>query len=968
MTAERWRQISAIYNAAIARGGADRTAYVSSACTGDDDLRREVELLLKQGESFLAQPIAMAAGSRIGAYELLEIIGAGGMGIVYRARDLKLQRDVALKVLRDAVALGPERIARFRREATVLASLNHPHIGAIYGFEDSGDVHGLVLELVEGPTLADRIAQGAIPVDEALPIARQIAEALEAAHEQGVIHRDLKPANIKLRPDGTVKVLDFGLAKALEPIAGAAQHAEAASLSPTITSPALISEVGVLLGTAAYMSPEQARGKTADKRSDMWAFGCVLYEMLTGKVAFAGDGVADTLAAVLRGEPDWTALPRNTPASVCDILRRCVQKDRKQRLPDMAVVLFLMDQKAPRASTVRSSVIASSLAILTLAIVAVGIRLFMNGHAAPTPRVGRFTIKLTGPVMLSTPSPFPDIAMSPDGTSIVYNATGSRSVAMLSGLMLRRVDRLDAGPIPGTTASGAPFFSPDGRWVGFFSGAELKKVPISGGPPISICHVGGIVRGASWGSDGTIVFSVNGGPGLQRVSADGGTPAQLTTVDPSQGESQHVLPAVLPGNRAVLFTVTLRGNPSNALTVASNTLIAAVNLTDGSRKTLIRGGSHPQFVEPGYLVYQSAGSLMAVRFDPRRLEVLGEAVPMVAGVFTKPDGVVEYAISGDGTLAYVPRVTTEPELTNARTLVWVNRNGREEPIDAPPRPYVYARLSPDENRIALDVRDENRDIWIWSLLRRTLTRLTSDPGLETSPLWMPDGRSIVFGSQRAGASNLYRQNADDTAAPERLTTSPINQVPSAITPDGRTILYWEATPRTNLDILALHLDAPRHTSTVLATAFAEDNADVSPDGRWLAYESAESNETQVYVRSFSAADGGRLQISRSGGHLPRWAYSGHELFYFNERNELMAVPVSTEPMLTVGGPAKVLDAKYFAGAPGANARTYDVSRDGQRFLMIKGVTAGGPEGGDEVREMVIVLNWREELAARLRAD
>ena len=458
-------------------------------------------------------------------------------------------------------------------------------------------------------------------------------------------------------------------------------------------------------------------------------------------------------------------------------------------------------------------------------------------------------------------------------------------------------------------------------WVGFNSGGELKKVSLTGGPSVSICPVNGIVRGASWGSDGTIVFSVGGGHGLERVSAEGDTPTQLTTVDSSQGETQHLLPAMVPGSRTVLFTVTFAGNPSN-------TVIAAVDLANGSRKTLVRGGSQPQFVEPGYLVYHAGGSLMAVRFDRDRVEVLGEAVPMVAGVFTKPGGEAEYAISTEGTLVYVPGVAAAGQPNNARTLVWVTRDGKEEPIDAPPRPYVYARLSPEENRIALDVRDENRDIWIWNLARRTLTRLTFDPALETSPLWTPDGHWIVFASQRAGAANLYWQNADDTSAPERLTTSPVNQVPSAITPDGRQILYWEAMQQTNLDLMALHLDAPRHTSPVVAT------------GSNLA----------------------------AGGHLPQWAHSGHELFYFNERNELMAVPVNTAPTLTVGTPAKVLDAKYFAGAPGAGARTYDVSRDGRRFLMIKGLTTGGAEGGSEVEEMVIVLHWREELMRRLGAN
>jgi serine/threonine-protein kinase len=913
--------------------------------------------------------VTLAPGTRLGPYEILSTLGAGGMGEVYRARDAKLNRDVALKILPDALSLDSDRVARFRREAHVLASLNHPNIAAIYGFEDSGSTHALVLELVEGPTLADRIAKGPIPLDEALPIAKQIAEALEAAHEQGIIHRDLKPANIKLRDDDAVKVLDFGLAKAMEP---ASAISPALTASPTITTPAQMTGVGMILGTAAYMSPEQAKGRPADKRSDIWAFGCVLYEMLTGKRAFDADDVSETLAAVLRGDPEWKALPTDLSPAVRDAIEKCLQKDRAARIHDVAIVRFLLDYRPPATAREQSPVWSHALDWLggaaVIAVLGAGAAWSLWPRSLSS-HVGRFTAPFTGTAPLSIGSPFRDLVISPDGQWIVYSVAGGLGNRTVAQLMLRRLDQLEATPLGVPTATQSPFFSADGRWVGFYSAGEIWKAPVVGGPPISICHIEGLLRGgAAWGSDGTIVFSSgNGGAGLQRVSASGGQPVTVTTPDAKQGELRQILPSFLPDGRTVLFTVETTGATSGAN--AASGVIAAVELKTGHLKNLIRGGSQPEYVDPGYLVYNTPRGLMAARFDAARVEIVGDPVPVVGSVVTKPTLTGEFSVSRNGTLIYVPAANVRGAVgvgnQSDRSLVWVDRQGHEDPIDAPARPYVYARLSPDGTRVALDVRDQDADIWIWNLERGGLSRLTNTRVLETSPLWTPDSRRIVYGSQRDGSANLYWQSADGSGSAERLTTSSNNQVPTGVSADGRDVLYYEAMPQTDLDVMVMHLDGQRRSDTVLGTTFRETNAVFSPNNRWIAYESNESGSFDVYVRPFPDVNRQRVQISTSGGHQPLWAHSGRELFYLNERNELMVTAVEAIDSLKAGVPVKVLGAKYFGGGGGAGARTYDVSRDDRRFLMIK----GPPDdiGAQAPKDMVVIVNWVEELKERLGA-
>ena len=795
--------------------------------------------------------MSLSPGVRLGPYEVTALIGEGGMGKVWRARHTALKRDDALKVLPEAFASDPERLARFQREAQVLASLNHPNIAHVYGLEQSDGVQALVMELVEGPTLADRIAQGPIPVDEALPIAKQIAEALEAAHDQGIIHRDLKPANIKLRPDGTVKVLDFGLAKLADTSGSAGATAVATSYSPTVTSPALMTGVGTLLGTAAYMSPEQARGKPAEKRADIWAFGCVLYEMLTGKRAFEGNEVSDVLASVLAREPDWTSLPRDLPSVLTTFLKRCLHKDRKQRIGDAQSLRLALDGAfEPAALAVVGSrgplwhrvAIASVAGLSLMALTALAVWSVMR--PAPLSPV-RLTVALPAGELVRRGGD-PDLTISPNGRQIVFVAGEGRPQ-----MYVRAVDQLEARRLTGLEAPRMPFMSPDGNWIGFFDAVGvLKKVSVNGGPPVNICTVvgapgaaGGGPRGGSWAPDNTIIFTTNDpATGLLQVSAVGGNPEVLTKPDPEKGEADHYWPEVLPGGDAVLFTIVRAGgSPFNTGRTIENAQIAVLNLRTKEQKVLIQGGSYPRFVTTGHIVYGVGGALRAIAFDPVRLEVHGDPIPVLDGVDTTATGGASFSVAQNGSLVYL-QGSAEAGGETQRTLVWVDRGGREEAIAAPPRAYVYPRVSPDGTRVALDVRDQDNDIWVWDFARTTLTRLTFSPEIDSFPAWTPDGKRIAFSENRAGSASLSWQAADGTGSVERLTEpSPsASQVPGSFSPDGAHLLFREIVPKTGYDISILGLGTPRRTSELVKTTFTEYNPEVSPDGRWVAYESNES--------------------------------------------------------------------------------------------------------------------------------
>ena len=900
----------------------------------------------------------LSSGMRLGPYEILSAIGVGGMGEVYRAGDTKLNRDVALKILPDAFAADLDRLARFRREAQVLASLNHPNIAAIYGFEDSGDTHALVLELVEGPTLADRIAKGAIPLDEALPIAKQIAEALEAAHEQGIIHRDLKPANIKVREDGTVKVLDFGLAKAMEPTG---VSAPSASLAPTLTTPAMTG-LGMILGTAAYMAPEQARGKPADKRADIWAFGCVLYEMLTGKRAFAGDDVTDTLASVLRSEPDWQLLPANLPETVRTLIHRSLDKDPRHRPSHLSVATFLLAEdvvarsSAPLAITAeqlargrRHLVLAAAAALIVgAALASVATAWLIRRERPPEPNSPiRFTLAVdTGGESWRVTSDRP-LALSPNGRALVYRGRSGNTPQ----LFIRGLDVLEPRPLF-TGNVRAPFFSPDGQWVAFFVGSELRKVRVSGGPVTTICRVGSDDGTGSWGDDDSIVFSflepspTTASRGLMVIPASGGEPKVLTTVDSDHGELAHTSPLVLPNSRGVLFKVMLSGRAP-----WEGRLMMLDRLT-GQRREIAAVGNAAQYTL-GHVVYaDEQGRLQSMPFDIARLAPSGPTTPLAERVHVPAYGPPFFSVAASGALAFMPAVEdTSPE--SLRSLVWVNREGREELIGAAPRAYAAARLSPDGRQIALDVRDQTLDIWIWSIDRGTLSRLTSDPAPDMVPVWTPDGRRIVWTSTRDNIAALYWQAADGTGVPERLVRSGGAPFPGAVTPDGGRLLFSVGGASEAIRRVTLTGD---HAVDDVLRGPGLLTPELSPDGRWMAYQSNESGEPEIYVRPYPNVEGGRWQISSQGGTRPAWGRNGRELFFLDATERLSVAPIAVNGGAVVPGAARrLLENAYYPGfsTRGFNVRGYDISPDGQRFLMIK----GHDETAASRSVVTIAVNW-----------
>jgi serine/threonine-protein kinase len=917
--------------------------------------------------------LALTPGTRLGVYEITAQIGEGGMGQVYRARDTKLNRDVALKILPDALRSDPERLARFTREAQILAALNHAHIAHIYGLEESGGIRAFVMELVEGEDLSQRIARGALPLDEALPIAKQIAEALEAAHEQGILHRDLKPANIKVRSDGTVKVLDFGLAKAMEPVG----YVPTASQSPTITTPAM-TEMGTILGTAAYMSPEQARGRTVDKRADVWAFGSVLFEMLSGRRAFEGELISDVLASVLKTEPNWQILPTEMPIGLRRLLRRCLDKNPRSRLQAIGEARAQIESFLGGAS--EESAIAQQISVpplpepprrmvaivsAILLVVATALTTWALTRATPGElHAVRFTIVPPTAQQFATTPTTRDLAISPDGTRLVYMALG--------GLMVRAIDQLDAVPLRDIANVRSPFFSPDGRWIGFFTqnaDGELKTVSMAGGSPLVVSRYSGAPRGASWGPDDSIVFATTDpSSGLLRVSATGGQPSVLTTPDTAHGEGDHLFPSVLPGGQAVLFTIAATGG------FIQNAQVAVLDLKNGQRKVLIRGGSQAQYVKSGHLVYVVSGALTVVRFDLARLEVVGDPVQLIDRMLPGQLGAANFAVSQQGTLVYLP-MSAGPQ-NELRSLVWVTRQGREAPIALPRRPYAVARLSPDEMRVALDVREQNSDIWIWDIGRHTTVRLTNDAAADMSPVWTPDGRRLIWSSARDNdIGNLYWQASDGTGSAERLTTNTFAQFPTSISPDGtRVLLFAASAPQSRRAISTLRLpvssagrEAGRlQPEPLLQSSADQQNGEISPDGCWIAYQSNESGRPEIYVRPFPTVDTERFLISPSGGTRPAWARNGRELFYLDGEGRLTSVPVqSTATTFRPGAPTRILDTRYYAGFSrrGQELRGYDVSRDGQRFLMIKDEAGAGETVLSA--SMVVVVNWHTELKAQV---
>ncbi len=929
----------------------------------------------------------LIAGTRLGPYEILGALGAGGMGEVYRARDTKLNRDVALKILPDAFASDLDRLARFTREAQTLASLNHPNIAAIYGLEESGGVRALVMELVEGDDLSQRIARlrapgaaatrAGIPLDEVLPIAKQIADALEAAHEQGIVHRDLKPANIKVREDGTVKVLDFGLAKAMDQASGV--QGSGHENAPTITTPAM-TQAGMILGTAAYMSPEQAKGRVVDKRSDVWAFGCVCFEMLTGRRAFDGEDVTDTIAAVVRGEPDWSALPAEVPDQIRLLLRRCLKKDRKARISDVGVARFLLTETMPAAASqaaVQPTAATPSAAVpprplwkRAMPVVATAVvASAMVGTAAwtlkPTPPapaapVTRFALAL-GEGQQLTVVANQMLAVSPDGTQVAYVANNQ--------LYLRAMSDLEARPIPGTQQTPTPYgpvFSPDGQSIAFYSQQDraIKRIAVTGGAAVTICSPevsAGLARlgRISWDADG-IVFRQPGG--IMRVSANGGQPEVLVSV--KDGEVVHG-PQVLPGGEWVLFTLATAATTEGW----DKAQIVVQSLETSERKTLVSGGSDGQYVPTGHLVYALGGVLFAVPFDLRTLAVAGGPVPVVEGVrraINGNTGIAHFSVSSTGSLVFVPG----PVTTSAGQfdLALVDRTGTAQPLKLPPGAYEYPRLSPDGQRIAFG-SDDGKDAFvaIYDVSGASALRRLTLGGRNRVPVWSADGEHVAFQSDREGDLGIFWQRADGTTAAERLTTpddKDTAHVPESWAPDGKTLLFSVAKGP-SYSLAAWSLPDKKVTPFGGIQSIQPPAAAFSPDGKWVAYSVDVSGSISgpLFVQPFPAT-GATYPISKGGGLHATWSPDGKELIYSPGPGQLVAVSVTTRPAFTLGNPVPM--PQVFLERGPMFQRNNDITLDGKRFLGVVPAASGatGASGAPGAPQIQVVLNWFEELKMR----
>jgi serine/threonine-protein kinase len=890
-------------------------------------------------------PAASLTGRRVGVFEVQELLGSGGMGEVYRARDVRLGRDVAIKILSGPFRDDRQHVARFEREARVLASLNHPHIGVVHGLEEIDGLKALVMELVEGETLAERLARGPLPVEEALEIARQVADALEAAHAQAIVHRDLKPANIKRRPDRAVKVLDFGLAK---PLTGGAADAAGAT------------QTGVIAGTPAYMSPEQACGEAVDSQTDIWSFGVLLFELLTGVALFARATPAATLASVLSSAPDYSLLPAATPSSVRHLIRCCLEKDRRRRLKHIGDARLELDAAlsasgaeaatfssypgAPVAATKARRLVPAATLAGALAAGAVVGALWLAPRPPPSSVVR--TIIPANPLVSGTDRGF---AFTPHGRSLAYISRDARQI------LVRPLAALEPVAILTTAAYIRGMYpSPDGRWLAFVeNNFTLKKIPTAGGVPVTVATMDGPSRGAAWGADDTIVFA-SGAPdtGLQRVPAGGGSVTVLTRPVPARGELDHVQPAWLPGGRSVLFTILAARGGFEAAKVA------ILDLATGTTRTVLEGAYGARYVDTGHLVYAAGGALWAMRFDLSRLETQGSPVEVVKSVIIDTVGAAtEVDIASDGTLAYLRGAAS----SNVVVPVWVDRKGRETALAAPPAGYRHPRLSPDGRRLAIDPhRGGQGDIYVWDLARpwSSAARMTVAPGNDWFPVWTPGGRQIVFGSWRGGGfSNLYRLDLE-TGSTERVTDSPDMQLPTSITPDGTTLIFHSFTK----SLQALRLGSRGGPVTLVETPGEERNGELSPDGHWLAYEGESPSmpgQLDIYVRPFPDVNRGLWQVTKNGGTFPVWSRTGGELFFVTLDGTMVAVPVgASRDVWNAGSPTELFRGHYDT-REGSLGRQYDVAPDG-RFLMLKTGNAS------ESPHFVIVQNWAAELARSAR--
>jgi Tol biopolymer transport system component len=906
----------------------------------------------------------LSPGTRIGPYEVVAPIGAGGMGEVYRAHDAKLGRDVAVKILPDAFARDPERLGRFEREARTLATLNHPHIAQIYGFEESGGLHALVMELVEGPTLAEKLRQAGagrvlsdprqlpgpkghgLQLDEATSIARQIADALEAAHEHGIIHRDLKPANIKVRDDGTVKVLDFGLAKAIDPVGSSSA---VAMNSPTLTAHA--TQMGVILGTAAYMAPEQARGRAADRRADIWAFGVVLYEMLTGTRAFEGEEISDTLASVLKQDPDWSALPPDVPSSLRRLLRRCLEKDPRKRLASIADARLDLDERddarieRPAAGMrvpSRTPWIAATIVAALVTGVATWLVSSARRSAAPT-LVTRFSILPALATALLPDST--TVAISPDGRMAVFvTGTSTGAAADSSGLWLRPVGSLNAQRLAGTEGAVLPFWSPDGRQVAFFTNDhKLKKIAVEGGHVEEICDAPD-GRGGTWNRDGIIVFApANGGP-LMRVPATGGTPRPVTTLDGGRGESGHRFPLFLPDGDHFLYAVV----PARA----GNFDIFVGSLSGSNRDLLLSAQSTPVFSEPGYLLFVRKGGLVVQRFDANRRTLSGEPVslPDVPGAIGDQymAGPAVSASAG-GTLAYLS------DLPAHTSLAWFDQAGlRTSSVAVPAGRYIGVSLAAD-GRHAVLIRwtsPTTNDLWIADLDRGGASRLTDASGAIQGAIWSPDGERVAFSNNPDGPRDIYIKSTGGANAEEPLYRSKaLAKDPQSWSGDGQFLVYQELSPATNWDLRVLPLSGDRTPKPYVQTPFNDTAGVISPDGRWMAYLSDETGRNEVYVQSFPTP-GRKYRVTTDGAGRAWWRNDGRQLLIVSlDRTQILVADVRA-------GSEFATDAARTVGRLPKGVTAIDATPDVKRLLALV------DEGSDTSRSVTVVQNWTAALDRR----
>jgi Tol biopolymer transport system component len=905
----------------------------------------------------------LTSGSRVGPYEVLAPLGAGGMGEVYRARDTRLGREVALKSLPAAMASDPDRLARLEREAKLLAALSHPNIAAIYGVEEAPDgARILVLELAAGETLGERLKRGAMPLEDIVAVARQMVAALEAAHERGIVHRDLKPDNVKVAPDGGVKVLDFGLAAAFGGVGSVSDPGGMLSQSPTMS--ARMTAAGMLLGTAAYMSPEQARGKPVDKRADIWAFGAVLWEMVCERRLFDGETVTDLLAAVLRQDVPWQTLPDSIPAPLRRLLRRCLERDPQRRLRDIGEARLVLDDvaagkidpsdaggaqaiagAASGASRSRPSPLILAAAALTLAALAAAGGFWMRGReTSPSRPATRLSFMLPPNASLQTLDDRQTLAVSKDGRTLVFTAAEGGATK----IFVRRLDAAAAVPLPGTEGAQDLFLSPDGAWVAFFADGKLVKTPLSGGPSVTLCE-GGQSRGGVWGEDGNIIVAPEVTSGLMRVPATGGTLQPITTPDSAKGERSHRWPEILPDGHSVLFTVGMLEKPGDY----DDSAIDVVDLKTGARHNVYQGASMARLAPSGHLLVASRGVLYALPFDAKTARVTGPAVPAVEGVSGDPSsGVSFFGVGLDGTLAYIAGGPAGRE----RDVFWVDRDGKTTPIPVPPRQYRDIRISPDGTRIALSEgpgSGRQSDIDIYDIVHGTTLRLTSD-GQSGTPVWTPDGRSVVY--DHYSSHTVQRRAADGSGAPVAIRGhESFLIIPSAVMPDGLTVLLNRSGLPSKGDILTLAMDGSEDMKSWSATPAHEVEAIPSPDGKLLAYTVVEKADPAIMVQSYPGP-GGRWQVSEGPAVSARWSHDQRQLFFLSNQ-AVMVVPVTSTSPFTYGRPEQVLSLRELHTAPRWGSSQYDVTPDGRRFVfLLDRLRESSPQ------QVNVVLNWSDELS------